>query len=72
MSDPRTLRTRRTHNLLLIQKILTLRAEISPFTLVLDSVEQGAGGLVREFVKNAQVGEMSWTSWYCSLRRCEG
>ncbi|KAL8848331.1 MAG: hypothetical protein Q9221_006634 [Calogaya cf. arnoldii] len=37
---------RRTHNLLLIQKILS-KPETSPFTLVLESVEQGAGGLVR-------------------------
>ncbi len=46
---------RRIHNLLLIQKLLTLRDGASPFTLILDSVEQSAKPLVRHYVLNAQV-----------------
>ena len=46
MSHQTNLHHRRTHNLLLIQKILS-KSDTSPFTLVLDSVEQGAGALVR-------------------------
>ena len=46
MSHQTNLHHRRTHNLLLIQKILS-KPDTSPFTLVLDSVEQGAGALVR-------------------------
>ncbi|KAL8837935.1 MAG: hypothetical protein Q9176_005411 [Flavoplaca citrina] len=42
--NPTSLHHRRTHNLL-IQKILS-KPDTSPFTLVLDSVEQGAGALV--------------------------
>lgn len=57
MSDPRSLHQRRTHNLLLIQKLLSFRSETSPFTLVLDSVEQGAGGLIREIAKGAKVSQ---------------
>ena len=57
MSD-RALQHRRVHNLLLIQKLLSLRDSSSPFTLVLDSVEQSAKPLVRRFIQNAKV----WTS----------
>ncbi|KAL8767681.1 MAG: hypothetical protein Q9209_005861 [Squamulea sp. 1 TL-2023] len=56
-ADSRAFQQRRTHNLLLIQKILTLKAETSPFTLVLDTVEQGAGGLVREIVGLAKTSK---------------
>ena len=54
MSD-RALQHRRVHNLLLIQKLLSLRDSSSPFTLVLDSVEQSAKPLVRRFIQNAKV-----------------
>ncbi len=47
----------RKQNLLLMQKILAFRPETSPFTLVLDSVDQGAGGLVREVVRSLKGGK---------------
>jgi elongator complex protein 5 len=46
---------RRTHNLLLIQKLLNLRDGVSPFTLVLDSLEQPATPLIKEFFIRAKV-----------------
>ena len=47
---------RRTHNLLLISKLLSQRDGASPFTLVLDSLEQPARVLLREYLKRAKVG----------------
>ena len=44
----------RTQTLLLMQKILS-KPESSPLTLVLDSVEQGAAGLVKVVVGVAKV-----------------
>lgn len=58
MSD-RALQHRRVHNLLLIQKLLASRDASSPFTLVLDSVEQSAGPLVRHYIHHAKVCLMS-------------
>jgi hypothetical protein len=46
---------RRTHNLLLISKLLSQRDSASPFTLVLDSLEQSAKCLLREYIKRAKV-----------------
>lgn len=46
----------RNHSLLLLQKLLNLRDSASPLTLVLDTVEQSAGPLVREFMTRAKVG----------------
>lgn len=46
----------RSHSLLLLQKLLSLRDNASPFTLILDTLEQGAGPLVREFTSRAKVG----------------
>ncbi|KAL9022379.1 MAG: hypothetical protein Q9185_000495 [Variospora sp. 1 TL-2023] len=40
--------------LLLLHRILAFRPETSPFTLVLDSVEQGAAGFVREIVRGVK------------------
>lgn len=54
MAD-RALQHRRVHNLLLIQKLLGLRGDSSPFTLVLDAVEQSAKPLIRHYIHNAQV-----------------
>ena len=54
MTD-RTLTHRRTHNLLLIQKLLSLRDNASPFTLILDTVEQSGKPLVWQYVLNAKV-----------------
>jgi elongator complex protein 5 len=46
---------RRTHNLLLISKLLSQRDGASPFTLVLDSLEQSAKCLLREYLRRAKV-----------------
>ena len=54
MTD-RTLQHRRLHNLLLFRKLLSSNDASSPFTLVLDSVEQSARALVRHFIHGAKV-----------------
>lgn len=41
--------------MLLFQKLLNLRDGASPFTLLLDSLEQSSGPLVKEFAKRAKV-----------------
>ncbi|KAK0635288.1 Elongator complex protein 5 [Bombardia bombarda] len=46
----------RSHSLLLLQKLLNLRDSASPLTLILDTLEQGAGPLVREFINRAKIG----------------
>ena len=51
----RALQHRRLHNLLLFQKLLSSKDASSPFTLVLDSVEQSAWPLVRHFIHHAKV-----------------
>lgn len=45
----------RSHALLLLQKLLNLRDSASPLTLVLDTLEQSAKPLVREFLSRAKV-----------------
>lgn len=52
---PSPLQQRRTHNTLLFQKLLNLRDGTSPFTLVLDTLEQSGGPVVREFARRAKV-----------------
>jgi hypothetical protein len=52
---PSPLQQRRTHNTLMFQKLLNLRDGASPFTLVLDSLEQSGGPVVREFARRAKV-----------------
>lgn len=52
---PSPLQHRRTHNTLLFQKLLNLKDGASPFTLLLDSLEQGGKSVVREFVKRGKV-----------------
>lgn len=49
------LQHRRTHNLLLISKLLNQRDASSPFTLVLDSLEQSGKPLLAEYMKRASV-----------------
>ncbi|KAK0626640.1 histone acetylation protein 2 [Immersiella caudata] len=44
----------RSHSLLLLQKLLNLRDSASPLTLVCDTIEQGAGPLVREVISRAK------------------
>lgn len=53
----RAMQHRRIHNLLLIQKLLSLRTSSSPFTLLLDSAEQSARPLVCHYVHNAKVND---------------
>ena len=45
---------RRTHNLLLISKLLNQRDAPSPFTLVLDNLEQSGKPLVAELTRRAK------------------
>ncbi|KAI1504142.1 histone acetylation protein 2 [Biscogniauxia marginata] len=47
----------RSHALLLLQKLLNLRDSASPLTLVLDTLEQSAKPVVREFVSRAKVSK---------------
>ncbi|KAI9742069.1 MAG: hypothetical protein M1834_000459 [Cirrosporium novae-zelandiae] len=48
---PSSLAQRRTHNLLLFSNLLDLRDNSSPFTLILDSLEQSGKPLVGEFFR---------------------
>lgn len=48
----------RSHSLLLVQKLLNLRDSASPLTLVLDTVEQTASPLLREFMSRAKVSQL--------------
>ena len=52
---PANISHRRTHNLLLISKLLSLRDNVSPLTLVLDSLEQPAAPLISEYIRRAKV-----------------
>lgn len=62
---PSTLEHRRTHNLLLISKLLDQRDAASPFTLVLDSLEQSAKPLVADYIRRANVATTpSVRSWH--------
>ena len=45
----------RSHALLLFQKLLNLRDGASPLTLILDTLEQSAKPVIREFVARARV-----------------
>ncbi|KAF6841676.1 Elongator complex protein 5 [Colletotrichum plurivorum] len=47
----------RSHSLLLFQKLLNLRDGASPLTLVLDSLEQPAAPVLREFVSRAKLAK---------------
>jgi elongator complex protein 5 len=55
---PSVIAQRRTHNLLLFQKLLNLRDGASPFTLLLDTLEQSARPVVQEFMVRAKVSEI--------------
>lgn len=54
---PSAIAQRRTHNLLLFQKLLNLRDGASPFTLLLDTLEQSSQPVVREFITRAKVSQ---------------
>jgi elongator complex protein 5 len=45
----------RSHALLLLQKLLNLRDGASPLTLLLDTLEQSAKPVIREFIARAKV-----------------
>lgn len=45
----------RSHSLLLLQKLLSLRDGASPLTLVIDSLEQPAQPILDEFISRAKV-----------------
>lgn len=53
---PTNLSHRQTHNLLLISKLLSLRDTASPLALLLDSLEQPATPLIKEYIRRAKVG----------------
>ncbi|RKF80188.1 Elongator complex protein 5 [Golovinomyces cichoracearum] len=46
-----------TYNTLLIQKLLNLRDGASPFTLIIDSLEQDGLPIINEFRKRAQISD---------------
>ncbi|KAK8058367.1 Elongator complex protein 5 [Apiospora phragmitis] len=47
----------RSHALLLFQKLLNLRDSASPLTLILDTLEQSANPIIREFVARARISK---------------
>ncbi|KAM0324121.1 hypothetical protein ACHAQA_008313 [Verticillium albo-atrum] len=47
----------RSHSLLLLQKLLNLRDGSSPLTLALDTLEQSATPLIREFIIRAKIAK---------------
>ncbi|KAF8472469.1 Elongator complex protein 5 [Kalaharituber pfeilii] len=60
MSTKQPLSHRRTHHLLLLSRLLNLRETgASPFTLLLDTVEQSAKPLVKEFMRRANLAKCS-------------
>ncbi|KAJ5484920.1 hypothetical protein N7539_004908 [Penicillium diatomitis] len=70
---PSNLSHRRTHNLLLISKLLSLRDTASPFTLLQDSLEQPAAPLVKEYIRRAKLSKVHVTFIsYETLKRPDG
>ncbi|QDS76782.1 hypothetical protein FKW77_002150 [Venturia effusa] len=59
MSSAKEMQHRRTHNLILISKVLGCRENASPFTLILDSLEQSAKPLVNEMIRRANVSKLN-------------
>ncbi|TID20005.1 hypothetical protein E6O75_ATG07465 [Venturia nashicola] len=58
MSSAKQMQHRRTHNLILISKLLGCRENASPFTLILDSLEQSAKPLMNEMTSRANVSKI--------------
>ncbi|RVD88181.1 uncharacterized protein DFL_002376 [Arthrobotrys flagrans] len=54
-ANARTVQYRRTHNLLLGTRLLSQRGTPSPFTLILDSLEQSSTPLVEEYITRAKL-----------------
>jgi hypothetical protein len=52
---PSPLEQQRTHNILLFKKLLDLKPGVSPFTLLLDNLDQRSDSVVKEFVRRAKV-----------------
>ncbi|KAL5047769.1 hypothetical protein BDW71DRAFT_206135 [Aspergillus fruticulosus] len=52
---------RQTHNLLLVSKLLSLRDAASPLTLLLDSLEQPATPLIKEYIRRARLSKVHVT-----------
>ena len=53
---------RRTHNTILISRLLKLQENASPFMLVLDSLAQSSRPLVKDIISRAKVRVISTTS----------
>lgn len=61
---------KRSHSLLLLQKLLNLRDNASPLTLVLDTLEQSATPVLQDFTTRAKVRSSSELLYHDSpLRR---
>ncbi|KAE8388225.1 Elongator complex protein 5 [Aspergillus alliaceus] len=58
---PANVSHRQTHNLLLISKLLSLRDTASPLTLLLDSLEQPATPLIKEYIRRAKISKVHIT-----------
>ncbi|KAK8160346.1 Elongator complex protein 5 [Phyllosticta citrichinensis] len=58
MASSKQARHRRAHNLLLMAKLLSCRDNMSPFTLIIDTLEKSGKGVVREFVRRANAGKI--------------
>ncbi|KAL4763561.1 Elongator subunit IKI1 [Aspergillus foveolatus] len=58
---PSKLSHRQTHNLLLVSKLLSLRDTASPLTLLLDSLEQPATPLIKEYIRRARLSKVHVT-----------
>ncbi|KAL2828208.1 Elongator complex protein 5 [Aspergillus cavernicola] len=58
---PSNISHRQTHNLLLISKLLSLRDTASPLTLLLDSLEQPATPLIKEYIRRARLSKVHVT-----------
>ncbi|EER43948.1 killer toxin sensitivity protein [Histoplasma capsulatum H143] len=56
--SPTSASHRRTHNLLLISKLLSIRDSTSPLTLLLDSLEQPATPLIKEYIRRAKLSKV--------------
>lgn len=62
MTGRNTQQHRRTHNILLISKLLNHHDTISPLTLVVDSLERSGRQLVQENLRRAKVCPCSGVS----------
>ncbi|EPS28599.1 hypothetical protein PDE_03545 [Penicillium oxalicum 114-2] len=70
---PTNLSHRRTHNLLLISKLLSLRDTTSPLTLLQDSLEQPATPLIKEYIRRAKLSKVHVTFIsYETLKKPDG